>query len=687
MLRSLSSTCAFTVLVGICSCVGAVSDLDAADPMDGAAFHRRWAASEELPFSFVYGGRPSSELIGKWKRTTEEKTIDATKIERTVTLNDPDTKLEIRALFTVYTDTPAVDWTLHFTNRGDKDTPIVEQLHAVDISVPLPKPEDNVVLHRLNGAPCQADDWLPFDQQLDAGKRIDFAATNGRSSNVSPFFNVQWNGGGVITAIGWSGQWTASVERGKAGGVRLQAGMQTMHLKLHPGEAIRSPRIMQLYWFGDDPWHGYNQFRRVMFAHVMPRIAGQLVLPPVTTNSPLATRGQDFGKYTASWTEADALQEIKDITGLGYEYYWVDAYYTRWNFGAGMGNYGLPLNEIVSDPVRWPRGLRPVSDAAHKAGLKFLVWFEPERVAPKTHIATHYPQYVISLGKNGSGLFNLGLPEAREYMTKFLSTAIDEWQMECLRIDYNIDPLGFWQFLDKQDADRVGMGEIRYMEGLYQMWDDLLKAHPNLFIDNCASGGRRIDLETSSRSIPLWRTDATIGPFLGFDYNQTSLQNQVITAGLNRYVPFSISGQIGAEPYHFRSGFNAGIVLDDRPEAKEGDLRKTAIAEGKRIRKYFFGDFYVLSPVTVSPKDWCVMQYHRPQEQNGMVMAFRRHGSPKAEFNAAIQQIDSGAEYEVTLSYTYQRSEPTRIKGADLKAMVLHVEQCPGSVLLEYRKK
>jgi alpha-galactosidase len=43
----------------------------------------------------------------------------------------------------------------------------------------------------------------------------------------------------------------------------------------------------------------------------------------------------------------------------------------------------------------------------------------------------------------------------------------------------------------------------------------LLAANPGLFIDNCASGGQRIDLETCARSIPLWRTDGTIGPLLG----------------------------------------------------------------------------------------------------------------------------------------------------------------------------
>ena len=40
-----------------------------------------------------------------------------------------------------------------------------------------------------------------------------------------------------------------------------------------------------------------------------------------------------------------------------------------------------------------------------------------------------------------------------------------------------------------------------------------------------------------------------------------------MTAGLSRYVPFNTSGQMGADPYHFRSGFNAGISFceDCRP--------------------------------------------------------------------------------------------------------------------------
>jgi len=34
-----------------------------------------------------------------------------------------------------------------------------------------------------------------------------------------------------------------------------------------------------------------------------------------------------------------------------------------------------------------------------------------------------------------------------------------------------------------QDPARVGLAEIRYIEGLYKMWDDILKVFPHLFIE------------------------------------------------------------------------------------------------------------------------------------------------------------------------------------------------------------
>ena len=79
-----------------------------------------------------------------------------------------------------------------------------------------------------------------------------------------------------------------------------------------------------------------------------------------------------------------------------------------------------------------------------------------------------------------------------------------------------------------------------------------------------------------------------------------------MSLGLNRYVPFSTVGQMGATPYLFRSGFNGGIAFaeDCRPADYPRDLLRQAIAEGKRLRPYWFGDFYPLSDPTLDPAGW-----------------------------------------------------------------------------------
>jgi alpha-galactosidase len=85
-----------------------------------------------------------------------------------------------------------------------------------------------------------------------------------------------------------------------------------------------------------------------------------------------------------------------------------------------------------------------------------------------------------------------------------LSGFISDFGMTWYRQDFNVRPYRFWAVADT--PDRIGITEIGYVEGLYTIWDDLLNRHPGLRIDNCASGGRRIDIEMMSRSFVVWRT-------------------------------------------------------------------------------------------------------------------------------------------------------------------------------------
>ena len=183
-------------------------------------------------------------------------------------------------------------------------------------------------------------------------------------------------------------------------------------------------------------------------------------------------------------------------------------------------------------------------------GIGFLLWFEPERVFQGTSWSREHPEYLLGpVGPNY--LYNLGNPAARQALTDQLVKVLNEGNISCYRQDFNFDPRPYW---DKADApDRVGMTEIRHITGLYRMWDDLLARCPGLLIDNCASGGRRIDIETMSRSIPLWRSDLPCYP----GYSGAAIQNQ--THGLGLWAPLSAGICDREDTYMFRSAMGPGL--------------------------------------------------------------------------------------------------------------------------------
>jgi alpha-galactosidase len=320
-----------------------------------------------------------------------------------------------------------------------------------------------------------------------------------------------------------------------------------------------------------------------------------------------------------------------------------------------------------------PDGLRPVSDELKELDFKFLVWFEPERVFHGTWLDREHPDWILRLPDNPNGLLDLGNPEALHWLIEHISGMIGDSGIALYRQDFNMDPLSFWRAND--EPDRQGISEIRHIEGLYYFWDELLRRHPGLIIDNCASGGCRIDLETASRSIPLWRTD-----YQYFEPNGY----QCHTYGLNFYLPTSSTGNSYPDKYLFRSSINTGVVLGwnlylpDFPVEQARNL----IAEFKRIRPLFYGDFYPLTSHNTGDDVWMAYQFHREDMKQGMAMVFRRVESKDSSIVLRFSGLHPDAQYKVTMEDTDTNQI---LKGEALsKGMEVTIEDAPGSLLITY---
>ena len=238
-------------------------------------------AGQSLPFSFALAGQPASTFIDAWARSGDEEVRADGSRRMLLVLRDPASGLKARAEAMIYADTAGVDWTLSFTNTGSTDAPLLEQVRAVDTVLPA-SAADTVTLHRLKGSFNDADDWLPFEDDVEPGTEIEFAPVAGRSSNgESPFLNVALASGGVIVAVGWSGQWCACVQRDAEGWVRIEAGLEHLSVSLKPGETIRTPRILLLHWGGQDVSRAQNLCRRTMLEHIVPKVDGKTITPPI----------------------------------------------------------------------------------------------------------------------------------------------------------------------------------------------------------------------------------------------------------------------------------------------------------------------------------------------------------------------------------------------------------------------
>ena len=618
-------------------------------------------------FSMLYDGKPVAETMRTWHRTYEVRSLDEHRTQITVTWRDPTTKLAVRCEAVEFRDFPAVEWTLHLTNEGQAATPILSDIRPLAISVAA-TPAEPCALHYAKGGVAALDDFAPQQHGLELSSRFELGSAGGRSSNgVLPFFNVQAGGRGLIEAVGWTGNWKAQFDRRDDGWLLLAAGMRRTCLKLLPGESIRTPQILLLFWQGDR-LESQNLLRRFLTAHHGPL--------------PKATAGR-LPIFYGAWGEVYEATHLRSIQWLAdnkvpIDVYWIDA-----------GWYGdKPFQENSTDAnsewwkytgswrpnkITYPRGLKPIGDMLHRHDLGFLLWIESERAFRGTDLTRQHPEWL--LGPQGDNyLVNLGDPAARKGIMEIVSALVREGGLAWYRQDFNTDPENFWSHADA--PDRAGMSEIRYIEGLYAFWDELRQRHPGLLIDNCASGGRRLDLETISRSVALWRSDFQCKP----KFNPAGMQGQ--TYGISSWIPLSAGVVQSADPYRY-SGLSAGIILS-APLEHAPEL-KALLEQVRQLQPYFLGDYYPLTPYSVADGDWLATQFNRPEQADGVVFAYRRPACGEKSLRLKLHGLDPTARYEVR---SLDAPAASVIGGKSLldEGLKVELESKPAAAVIRYQR-
>lgn len=628
--------------------------------------------TSQLPFSFQFDGQSSRDFLTNWTFKTEK--IDT--FHTVYSWKDPKTGLLVSAKVRLFETFAAADWVLTFKNTSGQNSPILEAVLPLDTNFLLGLENEPLALHTLLGDSCNETSWRPIVHSIQEGAEpFVTAPVGGRSSNGAfPFWNLARNQAnddspleGIFFACGWSGQWRAEFAKPKPLEASVRIGMEKIRTILRPGEEIRSPRILLMPW-NSDRLTAQVLFRRLLMFEYAPKDAGG-------NPQEIGLIGQCFDRYyrkRPGWEKYEGQVEFaKRLKEAGCTRYWFDAAWFPVGFPNGVGNW-------FSDKTNFPEGLEALGQTIKDLNMTFVLWFEPERVAQNTEIANEHPQYVFG-GEKG-GLFKLNDPEARSFLTDLLSRRITEFKVDVYRNDFNINPLSFWRANDEEN--RQGMTEIRYVEGLYEMWNRLLSEHPGLWIDDCASGGRRIDLEMLAISIPLWRSDTCCRPdHPHWDQNQT--------LGLAQYLPLFSSVAWDSSPYTFRSAANPGCImqynfLDDDYDPAE---TKKSVDEARTYQKFWYGDFYPLTKVSTENDGMTAWQLHREDLNAGLIYVFRQENALRGELNFRLHAIDPVAEYQLRFKSGYETDKTITVSGSDFQNYSVNIPKSKSTLVIEYQKK
>ncbi len=157
------------------------------------------------------------------------------------------------------------------------------------------------MVYHCNGDYYSEDGYTPTETALQAGGELRFAPNGGRPCDGAfPYYRLTFADGGHSIAVGWPAQWTIRFQ-GNAESVQVQSGQEKTHLRLLPGESIRTPRMTVLTWAGDSA-RAINLWRRWYLAHILPRPDGRPLRPL------LACAATDEGEEFTAATEENQIR-------------------------------------------------------------------------------------------------------------------------------------------------------------------------------------------------------------------------------------------------------------------------------------------------------------------------------------------------------------------------------------------
>ncbi len=577
----------------------------------------------EYPFTFKVDGEAFNPA--EWEKTFEKVPEKGAVYQGGEThyliLKNREKGLEVKAELTEFAENATCQWTVYIKNTGAENSGVISDFYALDSSFATGKAE----LYYSIGSDTAASDFSLIKKNLSSAKKI-FSGNEGKPTEAYlPYFNINGENYGMILGIGWTGQWAAALNESN-NEAEISVKQEYFEAYLLPGEEVRSPLVSLSFYKNDNPLKGFNLFRSWIMDCVYPESVTKNHYTVMEIAGPMHTRTSD--------EIIEILDSIDDEIYAQTDAFWMDAGWYNYNEGwyDGVGNWTV-------DTSRYDNGISELSGYAANKGLGHVLWYEPERVYPGTlfhTVGSEHEQWLISAGDENI-MWNLANEEALEYYCEYLLNSMKENGVTVYRQDFNFAPLEYWQKADKEYYDgRTGICENHYVTNLYRFLDYLYENIDGLIIDNCASGGKRLDLEMTFRSIAFWRSDYNC------DYHSDLFEaTQSHTYGISFWLPVTGSALYMQNEYSMRSDIMPLMLMDlySHSNPDFGFYHEQRELMGRNFYPLEFGSF---------DKDKMhAMQYSTEDALSGTALIYKRVNVKDAEYTVKLNGLILSENYNV----------------------------------------
>lgn len=511
-----------------------------------------------------------------------------------IVMRDKVYPVKVTQVFKAYNQTDVISTWVEIQNSGRKAMKLLKYNSAF---ISLPR-GDNYMSHQ-HGA-WAAENFME-EEQLTNGQKV-ISNRNGlqNTQEDSPSLMISEDGrlsetcGKVLGAtLAWPGNYKLKVDA-KNKSLSLIAGIneEESAYQLEGGQTFTTPELCMT--FSNEGKGGVSR--------ALHRWARQYKLNQGTKPRDILLNSWE-GVYF-NITEDKMKEMMKDWASIGGELFvmddgWFGDKYPRNNDHSSLGDWMVNKKKL-------PNGIGALVKEATADGLKFGIWIEPEMSNTKSEFFEKHPDWVlraknreVSTGRGGSQIvLDLTNPKVQDFvfhvvddlMTENPDIAYIKWDCNAPLMDYGSPYL---------PADKQSQIYIDYQLGLIKTLKRIRAKYPKLVMQDCSSGGGRINYGLLPYFEEFWGSDDTDAKMRLFI--QWGELNYFPAMAMAAHVSAERNHQTGRQtPIKFRMDVamtgRLGMELQPSQMSKEDfNFAKRGIAAYKQIRDVVqMGDLYRL---------------------------------------------------------------------------------------------